>query len=230
MKAFHGPERAAFAERNRQAPRRLLHETVLLLSITFAAQFLHKDLRAIFTFAPLAYFLIEHYLRRRTWAEAGLSFREMPRAVAVTWPLILLVSVIVQFLVVWAATAWLPGFIDHVIARFPFPIGQTADHWGAVVAGTLVGTWIEEVSFRALFQERLSWFMPTPAAIGVVSITFGIGHWTPGDPLIVMVDVLLVIIDSVFYGVIFARSRNVYASWIAHFLANFFAMGFVLLL
>ena len=120
----------------------------------------------------------------------------------------------------------MPAFLDHVIARLPFTIGQTADY----LLLLLVGTLIEEISFRALFQERLSWFIPAPAAIGIVSVVFGIGHWAKGDPVIVMIDVLLVIADSVLYGIIFARSKNVYVAWIAHFLADLFALGFVLLL
>jgi membrane protease YdiL (CAAX protease family) len=94
----------------------------------------------------------------------------------------------------------------------------------------LVGTLWEEIIFRALYQERLSWFIPAPAAIGIVSVVFGIGHWAKGDPVIVMVDVLLVIVDSILYGIIFARSKNIYVAWIAHFLADLFGLGFVLLL
>jgi len=53
---------------------------------------------------------------------------------------------------------------------------------------------------------------PAPAAIGIASVVFGIGHWAKGVPVIVMIDVLLVIVDSVLYGIIFARSKNVYAA------------------
>jgi len=94
----------------------------------------------------------------------------------------------------------------------------------------LIGALWEEINFRAFYQERLSWFTPAPAAIGFVSVVFGIGHWANGDPVIVMIDVMLVIVDSIFYGIIFARSKNVFVAWITHFLANLVAMSLYLLL
>ncbi len=204
--------------------RRVLVETVLVLALTFGAQFLPSTPRTILTFAPLVYFLVERSLRRRTWAEVGFKLRATPHDVVANWLPILLVALVIPFLVTWLAKAWLPAFIDHVLARFPLAV----DAWPMLLTGTLVGALLEEISFRALFQERLGWFMPTPLAIGLVSVVFGIGHWASGDPLIVALDVLLVVVDSVFYGLIFARSKNIYVAWLAHCLANLFAVGFVL--
>jgi membrane protease YdiL (CAAX protease family) len=226
MTSISESEQNLRVEQSRHVPRRVLYETVLLLVLTFTAQFLWKDLRTLFIFVPLAYFFIERSLRRRTWAEVGFNIRAIPRDLAANWFLILLVSIIIQFLVIWIAKAVMPAYLDHVIARLPFTVGQTKD-WLPLL---LVATLSEEISYRALFQERLSWFIPMTAAIGIVSIVFGIAHWTRGDPVIVLIDILLVILDSVFYGVIFARSKNVYVSWIAHFLADLFALGFVLLI
>jgi membrane protease YdiL (CAAX protease family) len=230
MKFVEQSESISQEPSKRSASRRVLYETVVLLVLTFAAQFLPQGLRMIFTSAPLVYFLIEHYFRHRTWTEAGFNFRAIPRAIAANWFLILLVSVLIQFAVTWAAKSWMPAFIDHVIARLPFTIGHTVDYLPMLLASTLIGALFEEISFRALFQERLSWFLPTPAAIGIVSVIFGIGHWASGDPVIVFIDVLLVILDSIFYGIVFARSKNIYVVWVTHCLANLFAFGFVLLL
>ena len=116
--------------------------------------------------------------------------------------------------------------IDHVIARTPITIDQIAKYIPVLFVGAL---W-EEINFRALYQERLSWFIPQPIAIFIVSVLFGIGALVQGLPVLVMVDVLLVIVYSILYGIIFARSKNIFVTWIAHFLANLFAIGFVLLL
>jgi membrane protease YdiL (CAAX protease family) len=225
-RTFNETDQTLRVKQSRDVSRRMLYETVLLLVLTFAAQFMWKDLRTLFVFVPLAYFFLERHFRRRTWAEVGFNVRAIPRDLVSNWFLILLVSIIIQFLVGWIAKAVMPAYLDHVIARLPFSVGQNSD-WLPLL---LVATFAEEISYRALFQERLSWFIPSPAAIGIVSVVFGITHWVRGDPVIVLIDVLLVILDSVFYGVIFARSRNVYVSWIAHFLADLFAIGFILLL
>ena len=226
MKSIKESEQALRAEKNKHASQQILYETVLILALTFVAQFLRQDIRMIFTFAPLIYFFIEHYARRRTWADAGFNLRAFPQALAANWFLILLVSIIIQFIVVLATKAWMPEFIDHVETRLPFAGDQIANYLPILLVGAL----FEEISFRVLFQERLSWFIPTPFAIGIVSVVFGIGHWSSGNQLIVLIDVLLVIVDSTFYGIIFARSKNIYATWLTHFLANLFAMGLVILL
>lgn len=230
MPAIEQPKTGFLEPSKRSAPRGVLTELIILLVLTFAAQFLPQGPRMILTFAPLVYFVVEHVLRRRTWTEAGFNFRAIPHAFAANWFLILLVSVLIQFVVTWAARLWLPAFIDHVVARLPLAVGQTVGILPVIVGSIVVGAFFEEVIFRALFQERLSWFLPTPVAIGVVSVIFGIGHWASGDPVIVGIDVLLVILDSILYGAIFARSKNIYVVWFTHCLANLTAFWFVGLL
>ena len=224
MTSISESQQSLRVEPGKDVSRRVLYETLLILGLTFAAQLLWKDLRTLFIFVPLAYFFIERRFRRRSWVETGFNFRAIPRDLAANWLLILVVSIVIQFLVVWIAKAVMPAYLDHVIARLPFTVGQTSN-WLLLL---LAATFAEEISYRALFQERLSWFISTPAAIGIMSVVFGIAHWTRGAPAIVVMDVLLVIVDSVFYGVIFARSKNVYVSWIAHCLADLFAIGFIL--
>lgn len=213
-------------EQGNNKPRRVLYETLIILTVIFVAQFLWEDLAIIFAIVPTIYFFIERYIRRRTWAEVGFKFRTIPKDIAANWFTILLVSVIIQFMVVWAAKTWMPAFLDHVMNRLPLTIGQIVGYLPVLLVGAL---W-EEINFRAFYQERLSWFIPVPAAIGFVSVVFGIGHWAKGDPVIVMIDVILVIVDSVFYGIIFARSKNVFVTWITHFLANLVALSLYLLL
>ena len=226
MKTANTIEQTHQPKKDGQASRRILYETILVLVFTFLAQFLWKDFRFIIALVPTVYLVAEKYIRRRTWGELGFKLRAIPMDLKANWHFILIVSVIVQFLVVWVAKTWLPAYRDHVIERFPLTIGTVVSYLPLL----LIGAFWEEINYRALFQERLSWYMRGPIAIGIVSVFFGIGHWAQGDPMIVAIDILLVIVDSIFYGIVFERSKNVYISWIAHFLANFLAINFFLLL
>ena len=91
-----------------------------------------------------------------------------------------------------------------------------------------IGTFLEEVAFRSLFQERLSWFIKPTFAILGSSIMFGFMHFSKGSPLIVSFDIFGIIIDSIVYGIIYNNSKNIFASWITHYLAN--VVGVILIL
>ena len=225
MKSNSDSKQTLQMQQRRSASPRVLYETLFIIVITFAAQFLWKDYVTFIALVPTLYFFIERRLRRRTWQDVGFKFCAIPRDMADNWFLILFVSVIIQFLVVFVTSTWMPAFLVHVLTRLSVTIGQTAQY----VPVLLIGALWEEINFRALYQERVSWFISTPFAIGIISIVFAIGHWANGDPIIVLIDILLVFVDSVFYGIIFARSKNIFVAWIAHFLANLFGIGFYLL-
>lgn len=211
---------------NRKAPRRVLYEVIFVLVLTFIAQFLWRDFSILIACVPTIYLFAERYYRRRTWKEIGFNFWAIPRDLLNNWFPILLVSIIIQTLVFLVAKNWIPAFLDHIVARLPLGINQLASYFPVLFIGAL---W-EEINYRVFFQGRLSWFIPAPIANGIVSVIFAIGHWVQGDSVIVTIDILLVIIDSVIYGIIFTRSKNVYVSWIAHLLANLVSSSLFLFL
>ena len=213
-------------EEHKGAPARVLYETLLILVIIFVAQLLWKDYAIIFALLPTLYFFIERWLRQRSWEEVGFRFRSVPQDMAQNWPLILLVSVVIQFIVIFVTTNWMPAFLEHVFSRVPISFSQAVQF----VPALLLGAFWEEIVYRGLYQERLSWFIPLPFAIGITSLVFALGHLAAGDLMIVLIDILLIILDSVIYGIIFARSKNIFIVWIAHFLANLFAIIFYALL
>jgi membrane protease YdiL (CAAX protease family) len=207
-------------------PRRVLIETSLILVVVLAVQLLWKDLGTLVALLAVVYFFVERWLRHRSWSSAGFNFRGVPRALADNVLLIVTVAILIQLVVVVAGKIWFPAYLDHVVARLPFETGQ----WVAAVPLILIATLLEEITYRAFFQEHLSWFIPTPWAIGVVSIAFGLAHWAPGDPAIIALDLLLVILDATFYGLIFARSKNVVVAWVAHAAADLLALVFLQIL
>jgi len=214
--------RSLLGGERKSVPPRVLYETLFILIIVFVTQFFWKDHAIIFALVPTLYFLIERWLRHRSWEEIGFRVRSIPQDIAHNWLFILLVSFIIQFLVVFVTRNWMPAFMEHVFSRVPISFAQVAQFVPALLVGAL---W-EEINYRGLYQERLSWFIPMPFAIGITSLIFSLGHLAAGDPMIVLIDILLIILDSIFYGIIFARSKNIFVVWIAHFLANLFAIIF----
>jgi membrane protease YdiL (CAAX protease family) len=117
-----------------------------------------------------------------------------------------------------------PELINHITGRLSINFGslQGLSAIGGLLAAALILTLIEEVVFRVTVQERLSWFIGTPAAIFLVSIMFGFFHivGTSGSLLVILTDVAGVAIDGAFFGVIYAKTRNLAVTWTTHFTAD----------
>jgi uncharacterized protein len=202
-------------------------EIVLVMAASLGIGLINPGLKIIGILIPVVYMLVERPLRHRTWTEIGFNLKGFPKGVIANLGWILLVGVGTQALAVFGAFAWLPAFSQHVIARLPMDASTISI---SVVIALLISTLGEEIIYRGLFQNRISAFLPVSAAIALSSLIFGLMHYSPGPALVVLVDVSLVIVDSVIYGIIFARSRNVFVSWAAHFLADIVGLAFLLML
>ena len=58
----------------------------------------------------------------------------------------------------------------------------------------------------------------------IASIVFAFMHYSPGPVLILAVDLGMIFIDSILYGVLFARSKNILVVWLAHLLGDIFGL------
>jgi len=206
--------------------RWLLYETLIVLVLTVGLSLLLPPAKGLLSFLPLVYLLIEHFVRRHAWGELGLRRDNLRAALAGNWLLILLVAVVVQAAVVVLARLWWPALLEHIQARVPLFDRATT---GPLVVLLLVGPFIEELTFRGLFQARLSGYMTALAANLLVSVPFALLHWTAGVPALVALDVALVALDSVIYGLIFTRGQNLWVAWMAHTLADIVGLALLLL-
>jgi membrane protease YdiL (CAAX protease family) len=202
-------------------------EILLVMAASLAISLLVPSLQIVAILIPVAYLIVERHLRKRTWSESGFNIKAFPKDLLHNVGWVLLVGVGTQALSVFGSHWLLPGYSAHVMARLPFDAG-TFD--SKVFNTLLVVTLGEEIIYRALFQKRLSAFLPVPAAIALSSIVFALMHYAPGPAAIVTTDLALIVVDSVIYGIIFARSNHVFASWAAHFLADVCGMVFLLAL
>jgi len=112
-----------------------------------------------------------------------------------------------------------PQLLQHITGRV------ATDFGGAITLNTaLLGilTLMEEVVFRVTIQQRLSCFVGTPTPIAVATIVFGLAHGVGATgilPLIVL-DVAGVMLDGIFFGIIFAKTKNLAVTWTTHYVAD----------
>jgi uncharacterized protein len=200
--------------------KRILIETMAVLVLTLGGIIFLPQAKTLFFLLPIAYLLVERQIRRRSWAEIGFKFNTFWVDLRANWGLVLLVGVIIQIAVVFWARAYFPEFLAHVAGRLP--ISATA-LLGIlpILALSLLG---EELSYRSLFQARLTPFLGIPLAILIASLAFGFAHFNPGPVNVVAVDIGLIMLDSLIFGAIYARSGNILVAWLAHFLGDLVAL------
>lgn len=195
----------------------ILLETIVITAITLFGMWLLPGAKTVFALIPVAYLLLERRLRRRTWGELGFNFRSFFSDLRANWYLFIIVGLLMQPLTALWAKKFFPEYLAHVQARLPFDGGIG---WGVLLpllAISLVG---EEMTYRTLIQGRLAPFIGIPAAVGVASLLFGLAHYAPGAGLVVFTDIGLIILDSILYGIMFARRNNLWVVWLAHLLGN----------
>ena len=204
-----------------------LIEMLAVMAATILPILIWPSAKAVLALLPIAYVLVERRVRGRTWAELGLTGRGFKRALVTNWPLVVLVAVVIQIAVLGIARLWWPAFGAHVQARIPLLDAGQLTTLLVLLPLALLG---EELTYRSLVQGRLNWFVPQAVAIGGASVIFAAMHISAGAPAIVLADVALVGLDSMIYGVIFARTQNLWIAWLAHLLADVIGVGVIVLL
>jgi membrane protease YdiL (CAAX protease family) len=202
-------------------PKRILWETIIVLLISTVPFIFFPSVKAIGVFIPVLYVLVEHRVRKRSWSDFGIRPKRFFQDLRSQFFWVILVAVVIQVGVVFAANWFFPEFLAHITARLPFVIGGS---WIPIVVSLFFATFVEEFVYRGLFQQRFGWFMPTSLAILLVSLIFSLLHIASGIWFVILIDVLLIFVDSIIYGLIFARSKNLLVAWVAHFLADVVAL------
>lgn len=165
--------------------------------------------------------------RGRPWADIGVKsgFLEDLRR---TWPLAALVAVVFQFLPPAVVVAFATGdghdVLAQIVGRLPVDVASAAglSAIAALLAAALVLTLVEEVVFRAFLQERMSRYVGTAGAVVAAAVLFGLAHavGATGSPRVVAFDVGGVMLDGVFFGLIYARTHNLWVTWATHYAAD----------
>jgi membrane protease YdiL (CAAX protease family) len=201
----------------RMPAKRIYIETLSITAVMLCGMWFIPPAKLLFALLPVAYLLVERRMRHRTWGDLGFKTRTFWADLRANGGLFILTGFVMQPAIVFWARAFFPEYLAHVQARLPFESGTGWLPLLPLLAVSLLG---EEMTYRTLIQGRLAPWLGIPAAVGVASILFGLAHFAPDPGLVVVVDVGLIVIDSVLYGVLFARRNNLWVVWLAHLLGD----------
>jgi Predicted metal-dependent membrane protease len=174
------------------------------------------------------YLLIELVARHRSFRDLGFKISQTPQDLRKNIPLLVFVTFVLQIMPLLIGKVFMPGYIEHLRERMPVELQKFSLHSVLTLFIILIITSIvclyEEMIYRGFFIERLSWFMKPYGAIAISTILFACMHFSPGKPSIVLFDLVGVLLDGIIYGIIYIKTRNIYASFIAHMAADIFGI------
>ena len=142
------------------------------------------------------------------------------------WWLVLL-PVLSGVLTVFISRIILPEFYLHVLERVKPMLAL--DKMFLLILELLLLSLLEEIVYRRFLQNEISKMTNPIWGIFIASVLFAVGHYSAGAIFIVLYDLTTIFIDSVIFGMIYEKTKNVYICWISHFIANFVGMLILLL-
>jgi membrane protease YdiL (CAAX protease family) len=200
--------------------RKPIMEIIVIMILLLVFTIFLKPWAGLVAPLPIVYYFVERRLRNRDKSEGDLKFASLPKDIVKNWHLILLVAVVFQVTMLLLTKYFSPDFIEHVKARVP----EIQNFDAKMLLTLLIAPLGEEIIFRALFQQRLSQVMKPFQAILLTSALFALFHFSSGSPMTVFFDMVGVMADSIVFGMIYLRTRNILASWFAHSLADIVAV------
>jgi len=209
---------------DRRALNRLMLVLVILLACEAAGLYNGQKYGSLYIFGYIVAIAVGFgglISGRKPWSEAGIK-RGFVSDFKSVLPLFVIVALVLQILSPVLGVSYLLGFysdeVAHITGRLTLTFGTAV----VLLALSVILTLVEEMVFRVTIQERLSWFIGTPAAVVLSALLFGVAHEiaTTGTLPVVLVDYGGVVLDGLFFGVIYARTRNLAVAWVTHLVAD----------
>lgn len=196
---------------------------IILMAILSFANLFGLSIAGMSVIIGIVFFFINKTLEKQPFKNSGLDIKSIGISLRSKkiWLWILL-PLIMDAVSITIAKLFLPGYIDHVLARTE--IFVSFDKMIVMVVQLAVLALGEEIAWRAFFQKQLSRVFPIMPVILISSVLFALGHLTDGNAVIVIYDIFFVFINSILYGIIFNKSNNAWVSAISHFIANLFSV------
>jgi membrane protease YdiL (CAAX protease family) len=195
---------------------------IVIMALLSFSNLFGLNVAGISVIAGVVFFFINKALEKQPFKNSGLDIKSIGISLKNRniWIWIAL-PLIMDAVSITIAKLFLPGFIEHVLARAE--IFVSFDKALLLVFQLAFLALGEEIAWRAFFQKQLCKVFPIMPVILFSSVLFALGHLTAGKPIIVIFDIFFVFINSILYGIVFHKSNNAWVSAISHFIANLFS-------
>ncbi len=156
--------------------------------------------------------------KKNNESENLLSFKGIPKALKSIKVIILILMPTVANIICSAlANAYLPEFNEHLVSRIDF---LSIDKLIILIIELLIAALGEEIAWRGFYQNQSTKYLKFVPSLIITSVLFGLCHISDGSMIVVLYDLAFIAINSIFYGLVFKKTNNVYVCTISHFLAN----------
>ena len=166
--------------------------------------------------------IVFYFVTRGAEEKNGMSLKEVLKHLKDWKTAVLILMPLVMNIICYAlAKIIIPEFLEHLLDRIDFLSFGTILF---LIAELIIAALGEEIAWRGFFQNKLSKFVPFPLALLITAILFSICHFSADSFIVVLYDLLFIIVNAVFYGLVYRKTNNIIVCTISHFLANVFGV------
>lgn len=166
--------------------------------------------------------IVFYFITREQEEKAAMSLKAIPKILK-DWKMDLLILMpLIMDAICYGLAKWiLPEYLEHLSNRIDF---LTFDQILILIAELFIAAFGEEIAWRGFFLNKVSKSIPFVPALLITAALFSLCHFTVDSPVIVIYDLFFIVVNAVFYGLIFKKTNNIIVSTMSHLLANAFGV------
>lgn len=200
--------------------KRLTFIAVLLMTVFSFSGFLilFGDNNINLSSITLIIGIVFYFITRQPEEKVSMSLKAVPKLLK-DWKtdFLILMPIVMNIICYAIANVFVPEFMEHLSARTEF---LSFDQMIVLAVELVIAAFGEEIAWRGFFQEKLSKRLPFFPALLITAILFSFCHFSIGSFIVVLYDLFFIVVNAVFYGLVFQRSKNIIVCTVSHFLAN----------
>lgn len=166
--------------------------------------------------------IVVYFMAREPEEKDAMSLKAIPSLIK-DWKVILLVllPIVADIVCYVLAKLFVPEFLEHLAERTDF---VSFDKIVIMIVELVIAALGEEIAWRGFFQNQLSKKINFVPSLLITACLFALCHLSAGSVGVVVYDLLFIVINAVFYGLVYKKTDNIIVSTISHFLSNLFSV------